>query len=44
MILATGVTLIAVGLLFKREIGLKTGFILLVMYIVSIGLQFFMNS
>lgn len=44
MILATGVTLLAVGLLFKKAIGLKTGFILLVMYIVSIGLQFFMNS
>jgi cation:H+ antiporter len=44
MILATGVTLLAVGLLFQKEIGLRTGFILLAMYVVSIGLQFFMNS
>jgi cation:H+ antiporter len=44
MILATAVTLIAVGLLFRKEIGIRTGFILLVMYIASIGLQFFMNS
>lgn len=44
MILATVVTFIAVGLLFKKEIGIRTGFVLLVMYIVSIGLQFFMNS
>jgi cation:H+ antiporter len=44
MILATVVTFIAVGLLFRREIGIRTGFVLLVMYIVSIGLQFFMNS
>jgi cation:H+ antiporter len=33
-----------VGLLFRKEIGIRTGFILLVMYIASIGLQFFMNS
>ena len=44
MILATAVTFIAVGLLFRKEIGIRTGFVLLVMYIVSIGLQFFMNS
>ena len=44
MILATAVTLIAVGLLFRKEIGIRTGFILLVMYVASIGLQFFMNS
>ena len=44
MILATVVTFIAVGLLFRREIGIRTGFVLLVMYIVSIGSQFFMNS
>ena len=44
MLLATAVTLIAVGLLFRKEIGIRTGFILLVMYIASIGLQFFMNS
>ena len=44
MILTTVVTLIAVGLLFRREIGIKTGGVLLGMYIVSIGLQFFMNS
>ena len=44
MLLATAVTLIAVGLLFRKEIGIRTGFILLLMYIASIGLQFFMNS
>jgi cation:H+ antiporter len=44
MLLATAVTLIAVGLLFRKEIGIRTGFILLVMYVASIGLQFFMNS
>jgi cation:H+ antiporter len=44
MILATVITLFAVGLLFRKEIGIRTGLILLGMYIVSIGLQFFMNS
>ena len=44
MLLATAVTLIAVGLLFSKEIGIRTGFILLVMYVASIGLQFFMIS
>ena len=44
MLLATAVTLFAVGLLFRKEIGIRTGFILLVMYVASIGLQFFMNS
>jgi cation:H+ antiporter len=44
MILATVITLFAVGLLFRKEIGIRTGMILLGMYIVSIGLQFFMNS
>lgn len=44
MILATVVTFIAVGLLFRKEIGIRTGLVLLVMYIVSIALQFFMNS
>jgi cation:H+ antiporter len=44
MILATVITLFAVGLLFRKEIGIKTGLILLGMYVVSIGLQFFMNS
>ncbi len=44
MILATVITLFAVGLLFRKEIGIKTGLILLGTYIVSIGLQFFMNS
>ena len=44
MILTTVVTLFAVALLFRREIGIKTGVILLGMYIVSIALQFFMNS
>jgi cation:H+ antiporter len=44
MILATVITLFAVGLLFRKEIGIMTGLILLAMYIVSIGVQFFMNS
>ena len=29
---------------FRKEIGIMTGFVLLAMYVVSIGLQFFMNS
>jgi len=33
-----------VGLLFRKEVGMKTGLILLVTYIVSIGLQFFISS
>jgi cation:H+ antiporter len=41
MVLATVITLFAVGLLFRKEIGIKTGLILLGMYVVSIGLQFF---
>ena len=44
IVLTTVVTLIAVGLLFRKEIGIKTGLILLGMYIVSIGLQFFIAS
>jgi cation:H+ antiporter len=44
MILATVITLFAVGLLFRKEIGIMTGLILLAMYIVSIGLQFYMSS
>ena len=44
VVLTTVVTLIAVALLFRKEIGIKTGLILLGMYIVSIGLQFFIAS
>ncbi len=44
MILATIVTIFSVGLLFRKEVGIETGLILLCMYIISIGLQFFMNS
>lgn len=44
MVLTTVVTIFAVGLLFRKEIGIKTGLMLLVTYIVSIGLQFFISS
>lgn len=44
MVLTTVVTVFAVGLLFRKEVGMKTGLILLVTYIVSIGLQFFISS
>ena len=44
MALTTVVTIFAVGLLFRKEIGIKTGLMLLVTYIVSIGLQFFISS
>ena len=44
MVLTTVVTIFAVGLLFRKEVGMKTGLILLVTYIVSIGLQFFISS
>lgn len=40
MILVTAVTLIAVGLMFKKEIGLKTGIILAAMYVISLVIQF----
>jgi cation:H+ antiporter len=44
MVLTTVVTIFAVGLLFRKEVGLKTGLVLLVTYIVSIGLQFIISS
>ena len=44
IILATTITLFAVGTLFRKEIGIRTGLILLIMYILSIGLQFFIVS
>jgi cation:H+ antiporter len=40
MILVTVVTVIAVGLMFKKEIGLKVGLILATMYAVSLIIQF----
>jgi cation:H+ antiporter len=40
MILVTAVTLIAVGMMFKKEIGLKIGVILAVMYGISLVIQF----
>ena len=40
MILVTAVTLAAVGMMFKKEIGLKIGIILAVMYAVSLVIQF----
>jgi cation:H+ antiporter len=40
MILVTAVTLIAVGLMFKKEIGLKVGMILAAMYVISLVIQF----
>jgi cation:H+ antiporter len=40
MILVTIVTIIALIPMFKREIGLKVGVMLAVLYIVSLGIQF----
>lgn len=40
IILVTAVTLIAIALMFKKEIGLKVGIVLAAMYIVSIIIQF----
>ena len=40
MILVTAATLIAVGMMFKKEIGLKIGIILAVMYGISLVIQF----
>ena len=40
VVLVTAVTLLSVGLISRKTIGLKTGIILGAMYIVSIGLQF----
>jgi len=40
MILVTAATVAAVGMMFKKEIGLKIGIVLAAMYIVSIFIQF----
>lgn len=40
VVLVTAVTLLSVGLISRKTIGLKTGIILGAMYVVSIGLQF----
>lgn len=40
MILVTAATIVAVGMMFKKEIGLKIGIVLAAMYIVSIIVQF----
>ncbi|WP_337861935.1 hypothetical protein [Nitrososphaera sp.] len=40
MILVTAVTIAAVGMMFKKEIGLKIGIILALMYAVSLVIQF----
>jgi cation:H+ antiporter len=40
MILVTVVTIIAVGFMFKKEIGLKVGIILAAMYVISLIIQF----
>jgi cation:H+ antiporter len=40
MILVTAATVAAVGMMFKKEIGLKIGVILAAMYVVSIFIQF----
>lgn len=40
MILVTAVTVIAVSMMFKKEIGLKIGIILAAMYVVSLVIQF----
>jgi cation:H+ antiporter len=42
VVLVTVVTIIALIPMFKKEIGLKTGMMLLSMYIISIVIQFFM--
>jgi cation:H+ antiporter len=40
IILVTVVTLIAIALMFKKEIGLKVGIVLAIMYVISIIIQF----
>ena len=40
IILVTVVTLIAIALMFKKEIGLKEGIVLAIMYVISIIIQF----
>jgi cation:H+ antiporter len=42
VVLVTVVTIIALIPMFKKEIGLKTGMMLMSMYIISIVIQFFM--
>ncbi|MGN6350596.1 MAG: hypothetical protein ACTHL3_03945 [Candidatus Nitrosocosmicus sp.] len=41
MILATSITLISLIPLFRQSIGIKVGVLLLVMYIISIAIQFY---
>ena len=40
MVLVTAATIMAVGMMFKKEIGLKIGIVLAAMYIASIIVQF----
>jgi cation:H+ antiporter len=40
MILVTAVTVGAIAMMFKKEIGLKVGMILAAMYIMSLFVQF----
>jgi cation:H+ antiporter len=42
LVLVTVVTIIALIPMFRKEIGLKTGMMLLSMYIISIAIQFFL--
>lgn len=42
VVLVTVITIIALISMFKKEIGLKTGMMLLSMYMVSIAIQFFL--
>lgn len=44
MVLATSITIIALIPLFRQSIGLKIGFFLLILYILSIIIQFFTPS
>ena len=44
MILVTVVTVIAVAFMFKKEIGLKVGIVLALMYVVSLIIQFLLPS
>jgi cation:H+ antiporter len=41
MTLATSITLISLIPLFRQSIGIKVGVLLLVMYIISIAIQFY---
>jgi cation:H+ antiporter len=42
MVLVTAVTLAAMAMMFKKEIGLKAGIVLAAMYVASIVIQFFL--